>query len=103
MSNLTKLVSVDLSDLSFLILCAGRYCEGRKSYAPDMLRSIVRKHWDNLLTNQRDIFIRDLMRYLEDTKKWYPTIQEDYSYKEWSRFLAELAAIDRTLDAEDET
>ena len=90
MNNSNKLIPVDINDLSFLILCAGRYCEGRKSYAPGILQSIVRKHWEDLPINQQDIFIRDLNRYLEDIKKWYPDIQNDYDYKEWIRFREEM-------------
>lgn len=103
MSNSTKLVPVELDDLAFLILCAGRYCEGRTSYAPSMLRTIVRTYWDKLLTNHRNIFIKDHVKYLEDIKKWYPDIHYDYSYKEWSRFIAELAEIDRIIDAGEDT
>lgn len=100
MNNSNKLITIEQNDLSFLILCAGRYCEGRKSYAPGMLRSIVRKHWTDLSINQRDIFIKDLNRYLEDIKKWYPDIQNDYDYKEWIRFREEMTPICCTADEE---
>lgn len=88
-----KLISIEHDDLSFLILCAGRYCEGRKSYAPGMLQSIVRKHWADLSTNQQDTFIRDLDSYICDAKKWYRDFQVNYDYQEWVRFRKELIAI----------
>lgn len=98
MNNLKKLVSVELEDLAFLILCAGRYCEGRKSIAPSVLQSIVRKHWSALLSNHRDILVRDLMKYIKGIQKWYPDIRDDYPCEERSRFIAELAAIARGVE-----
>lgn len=97
-----KLISVELDDLAFLIICAGRYCTGRKSIAPHILQSIVRKYWDNLLVDPGDIGCKDLTRCFEDVQKWYPGLRDDYSYKEWYAFIAELVPIAYMIDKEAE-
>ena len=56
-----KKLSLDLSeeDLGLLCICAIRYCQGRQTYMPDLIRSIVRPLLPKLRDQELNIMMED--------------------------------------------
>lgn len=97
-----KPITIEHNDLTFLILYAGRYCNGRKFTSPSRLQSIIRKYWRDLSVNQQDIVISDIDSYIDDTLRWYPDFQNDNEYQGWVRLRKELTAIRNTGNTEED-
>jgi len=51
------------NDKTFLIMCAVRYCLGRKSYAIGWIRDILKKEWNNIPRNDRKTILEDIKKY----------------------------------------
>lgn len=49
------LIEIDEEDLGTLCICAVRYCQGRRTYMPDLVRSIVRPMLGKL--SNKDIYV----------------------------------------------
>lgn len=43
-----KVINLDNNDFDTLAVCALRYCQGRRTYMPDMVREIIRPHLKEL-------------------------------------------------------
>ena len=56
MSDLTKL---EKDDFGTLAICAIRYCHGRQTYMPDLVRSIIRPHLRELADKDLAVMIED--------------------------------------------
>ena len=50
---------LDQDDFGTLCICAIRYCHGRQSYMPDLVRLIVRPHLKELSDKDLDVMIAD--------------------------------------------
>lgn len=37
-------MNIDNADFGILAVCAVRYCQGRETYMPELIRGIVREH-----------------------------------------------------------
>ena len=54
-------MSIKISEESFgiLAICALRYCQGRRTYMPNLVQQIVRPHLSKLNDNDIDVMMED--------------------------------------------
>ena len=52
-------ITTNRQDFATLCICALRYCQGRQSYMPDLVRSIIRPHLKELDENDLAVLIHD--------------------------------------------
>lgn len=50
---------LEKEDFGTLAICAVRYCHGRQTYMPDLVRSIVRPHLKELSDKDLNVMIED--------------------------------------------
>ena len=50
---------LEKDDFGTLAICAIRYCHGRQTYMPDLVRSIVRPHLKELSDKDLNVMIED--------------------------------------------
>jgi len=60
-------ITINRQDFATLCICALRYCQGRQTYMPDLVRSIIRPHLHELADNDIDVMIHDC-EYKEQMK-----------------------------------
>lgn len=53
------MITLNAEDFGILAVCAIRYCHGRQSYMPDMVRGIVRGHLAEVEDNELAVMIAD--------------------------------------------
>lgn len=54
-----KTVKLTQENFGILALCAIRYCQGRRTYMPDLVRNIVRPHLGDISNNDLDVMLED--------------------------------------------
>lgn len=54
-----KIKNLEQADFGTLCICAVRYCQGRQSYMPDLVRSIVTPLLPEISDKDLDIMIED--------------------------------------------
>ena len=52
-------VRVDKEDFGILAVCAIRYCQGRESYMPELVRRILRPYLKDLSDKDLQVMIKD--------------------------------------------
>lgn len=53
------LVNISQEDFGTLCICAIRYCHGRQTYMPSLVRGIVRQHFEEFSDNDLTVMIDD--------------------------------------------
>ena len=53
------LITLDTDDFGVLAICAIRYCHGRQTYMPDLVRSIVRPHLVDVSDRDLTVMLHD--------------------------------------------
>lgn len=81
----------NISDDNFgmLCICALRYCQGRQSYMPDLIRSIIRRHFSNIRDSDLQIMIEDC-EFQERMNLWG---DEKIDKPGWVRWKEELLIV----------
>ena len=78
----TKGLIVDNKDFGTLAICAIRYCQGRQTYMPYLIRSIIRPRISDVSDKDLQVMINDMFFY---------SAESEYSYErdwyEWKMFL----------------
>lgn len=62
-----KDIKISSDDLGMLCVCAIRYCQGRQTYMPSLIRPIVARYLQDFDDNEIIIMINDC-KYQEDLK-----------------------------------
>ena len=75
-------VDIESEDLGTLAVCSIRYCRGRQSYMPTLVRDIVKKHITNISDKDLQVLINDCGY----TLKWEDEI-EPKEWAEWKEML----------------
>lgn len=78
-------IDIDQDDFGILCICAVRYCMGRQTYMPDLVRGIVKQHISELSN-------RDVRVMLEDSKSQWCFGDERIDkpgWIEWRKLLEE--------------
>ena len=62
-------MKIDNEDFGALAVCAIRYCQGRRTYMPELVRGIIRGHIDEVSDKDLQVMINDCeyqyaLRYL---------------------------------------
>ena len=53
------MINMNEKDFSTLAICAIRYCHGRQTYMPDLVRDIVRPHLTELSGRDLNVMLED--------------------------------------------
>ena len=53
------MIRISENIFGILAICAIRYCQGRQSYMPDIVRSVVKNHLDEVTDNDLAVMIAD--------------------------------------------
>ena len=75
-------MTVDNEDFGTLAVCAIRYCRGRQTYMPSLVRGIVKGHLKEISDKDLHVLINDC----EYTLKWEDEI-EPKEWAEWKEML----------------
>ena len=52
-------IDIGEKDFGTLCICAIRYCQGRKTYMPSLVREIITPHIDKISDNDLNVMIHD--------------------------------------------
>ena len=52
-------INIEQEDFGLLCICAIRYCHGRQTYMPDLIRAIISLHLKEMSDRNLDIMIDD--------------------------------------------
>ena len=77
-------MTLDNEDFGILAVCAIRYCRGRQTYMPSLVRRIVKGHISELSDKELQVLINDC----EYTLKW----EDEIEPKEWAEWKDMLIA-----------
>lgn len=82
MSEITK---INCEDFGCLAVCAIRYCQGRQTYMPDLVRGIVKGHINEVTDKDLQVMINDC----ESQARWgdYGSEYDKQEWLEWKDFL----------------
>lgn len=75
-------------DLGTLAICAIRYCHGRQTYMPDLVRNIIRPHLKELSDKDLNVMIEDC--YFQESMRLYG--DERIDKPGWLKWKDELIA-----------
>lgn len=53
------MITISENNFGILAICAIRYCQGRQTYMPDLVRSVVKNHLDEVEDNDLAVMIAD--------------------------------------------
>lgn len=53
------MIRISNNAFGILAICAIRYCQGRQTYMPDLVRSVVKNHLDEVEDNDLAVMIAD--------------------------------------------
>lgn len=53
------MITISEDNFGILAICAIRYCQGRQTYMPDLVRSVVKNHLDEVDDNDLAVMIAD--------------------------------------------
>ena len=53
------MITISEDNFGILAICAIRYCQGRETYMPDLVRSVVKNHLDEVEDNDLAVMIAD--------------------------------------------
>lgn len=53
------MITISENNFGILAICAIRYCQGRETYMPDLVRSVVKNHLDEVDDNDLAVMIAD--------------------------------------------
>lgn len=86
-------MKIDISKEEFgaLCICAIRYCHGRQTYAPSMIRSIVESYLDELSDNTIYVMLNDC-DFQERFDLYGDEKIDKPGWVEWRRMLQSYAA-----------
>lgn len=62
-------LKIDQTDFGTLCICAIRYCQGRRTYMPDLVREIITPHLSELSDRDLSVMIDD--SEFQERMKWY--------------------------------
>ena len=62
-------IKIDQTDFGTLCICAIRYCQGRRTYMPDLVREIITPHLSDLSDRDLAVMIDDCES--QDRMNWY--------------------------------
>lgn len=56
---MSEIIKINCEDFGCLAICAIRYCQGRETYMPELVRGIVRGHISEVTDKDLQVMIND--------------------------------------------
>ena len=82
------MIKINPTDFATLAICAIRYCHGRQTYMPDLVRSIVRPHLSEIADRDIKVMLDDC-DYQETFKLYGDERIDKPGWLKWRQELAE--------------
>ena len=83
-----KTVTLNMDDFATLCICAIRYCHGRQTYMPDLVRSIVKPHIALFDTNDITVMLNDC-KFQRSFDLYGNDRIDKPGWLDWEKFLTE--------------
>ena len=77
---------LEAEDFGTLAICALRYCQGRQTYMPDLVRSIIVPHLPDISNNDLNVMIEDC-RFQEQTNLFGDPLIDKPGWIRWKELL----------------
>ena len=78
-------IPVKQEDFGTLAVCAIRYCQGRMTYMPELVRNIIRPNLAKLSDKDLQVLINDANEQKRTEK--YGSVQDKYGWVKWRQEL----------------
>ncbi len=80
-----EIMKINNDDFGCLAVCAIRYCRGRQTYMPDLVRGIVKSHINGVTDKDLQVMINDC----ESQALWgdYGSEHDKQEWLKWKDFL----------------
>ena len=82
----TLKLKIDQTDFGTLCICAIRYCHGRQTYMPDLVREIIQPHLSELADRELDVMLDDC-GFQERMHLWGDERIDKPGWLEWHKTL----------------
>lgn len=79
-------LKIDQTDFGTLCICAIRYCHGRQTYMPDLIREIIQPHLSELADREIDVMLDDC-GFQERMHLWGDERIDKPGWLEWRKTL----------------
>lgn len=72
-------------DIGTILICALRYCMGRKTYMPSLVIDWAKRHWDEIHRNDQKTIYRDLDKAIKSGQNMGHEcdVQDWMDFREW--------------------
>ena len=81
-----KIKNITQEDFGTLCICAIRYCQGRQTYMPELVREIVAPHLPDISDKDLDVLIEDC-EYQERMNLYGDAIIDKPGWIRWKELL----------------
>lgn len=81
----TKGLIIDTEDFGVLAICAIRYCQGRQTYMPSLVRGIVKEHISRVTNKDLQVMINDCESQVQQEN--YGSAFDKKGWLDWKIFL----------------
>ena len=81
-----KVRNISQEDFGTLAICAIRYCQGRQTYMPDLVREIVAPHLPDISDKDLDVMIDDC-DFQETMKLYWDKCIDKPGWIRWKEIL----------------
>lgn len=82
----TLKLKIDQTDFGTLCICAIRYCQGRQTYMPDLVREIIQPHLSELADRELGVMLDDC-GFQERMHLWGDERIDKPGWLEWKKTL----------------
>lgn len=82
----TLKLKIDQTDFGTLCICAIRYCQGRQTYMPDLVREIIQPHLSELADRELGVMLDDC-GFQERMHLWGDERIDKPGWLEWRKTL----------------
>ena len=79
-------IDINQRDFGTLCICAIRYCQGRQSYMPSIVRRIVKESISNISDMDLEAMLRDC-KFQDDMNMYGDELIDKPKWIEWREFL----------------
>jgi hypothetical protein len=83
-------MKISQTDLDTLMIGATRYALGRQSYIVSEQCNLIRRYWDRMSQNTRDVIKHDIESAIANAENMGRTLGMKQDHRNWRSLLAEL-------------
>lgn len=74
---------VEDPDTGAIVICALRYCVGRRTYMPSLVTDWVKRHWDILSESDKNVIKKDIEQIFTDSPR---NLGDECDVRTWQDF-----------------